>query len=195
MPSRRSPAIFARGSGPKGEWTVAFAAESERALVEQMAQLYLYDFSEIDHDDVGEDGRFEFAMLDRFWEKQTHPDYHVVLLRVAGKPAGFALVAERSPLASCPECRYVYEFHVMRAYRRGGYGEAMARALFDAFPGRWQVEEIGPNLAAQRFWRRVIGHYTGGRYREETRAEERFPVMTQVFDTRDRAASGEERGG
>jgi predicted acetyltransferase len=41
-----------------------------------------------------------------------------------------------------------------------------ARHCFDAFRGRWEVGEMRQNLAAQAFWRKVIGDYTGGAYAE-----------------------------
>jgi predicted acetyltransferase len=37
---------------------------------------------------------------------------------------------------------------------------------FDAFPGRWRVEQLRRNAAATAFWRQVIGTYTGGRFEE-----------------------------
>jgi predicted acetyltransferase len=177
-----------RGEGPQGPWTLVPLEPGERALLAGMFQLYYYDFSELDHDDLGEDGRFRVADLDRFLDPGSFPGHHALILRVAGKPAGFALVDEESPLPGSRRFRYVHEFHVLRAYRRGGYGQAMAWAVFDRFPGPWQVEQIGPNAAAQRFWRRVIDRYTGGRYRERTVQGRRFPLVIQEFDTADRVA-------
>jgi predicted acetyltransferase len=186
------PEIVGRGTGPKGVWTLTEAVTSERALLAQMVQFYLYDFSEMDHEDVDEAGRYAFPFLDRFWDKRVYPGDHPFLLRVGGKPAGFALVGERSPRQECLSCRYIYEFHVMRAYRGAGYGAAMATAVFDHFPGRWLIEEIGSNLSAQRFWRRVIADYTGGDYVERTYPADRCQLVRQEFDTRSRVMKGGE---
>ena len=56
---------------------------------------------------------------------------------------------------------------MLRCFRRQGISEAMARGqTFDTFRGFWQVMQIAENHAAIAFWRKVIGDYTGGNYRE-----------------------------
>lgn len=159
-----------------GDWTLTTVTDAERPLLAHLLQFYLYDFSELDHDDVGEDGRFAYKWLDLYG---TRAGYHALLLRVRDKPAGFVLLEERGSEGN-DDAHYVAEFCVLRAYRRGGYGTAMARALFDRFPGRWWIEEIAPNTAAQTFWRRVVADYTGGRYNEHV---DKHGEIVQQFDT------------
>lgn len=171
---------------PPTDWTLTDVREDERILLDRLVQLYLYDFSEIDPDDIGEDGRFSYESLDRYGRE---PGHDALLLRVRGKPAGFALVDEHSPLPDGAHRHYVHEFCVLRAYRRAGYGLAMAWAVFDRYPGPWQIEEIGPNLAAQTFWRCAVDLYTSGHYQERTIRGNRFPLVIQEFDTRDKAIS------
>ena len=48
------------------------------------------------------------------------------------------------------------EFFVMRKYRRTGVGTDAARAIFERFPGAWQVREEEANVGAIHFWRRAI---------------------------------------
>jgi len=74
------------------------------------------------------------------------------------------MAAAASPIAGSEERRFLGAFFVARAYRRRGVGAVAAHQIFDRFPGRWQVLQIRANPAAQAFWRRVIGDYTGGRY-------------------------------
>jgi predicted acetyltransferase len=140
----------------------------------------------MDHDDLGEDGRFGYDALDRYLDDSNDSGHHALMLRVAGKPAGFALIDEESPLEGGAGFHYIHEFHVMRAYRGGGYGQAMAWSVFDRYPGKWQIEQIGPNVGAQGFWRRAIDRYTGGRYTEYLRQAHRFHCVIQEFDTSDR---------
>ena len=174
------------GAGGTEEWTLAPLAEGERPLLQRLFELYLYDFSELEHADIDEEGWFVPSARDwlaRYW---TEPGKHALLLRVGGKPAGLALVDESSPLAGSGDRRFLGAFFVARAYRRRGLGAAAARSVFGRFPGRWQVLQIRANLPAQRFWRRVIGDYTGGRYRERWVSERE---VVQEFDTRERSAS------
>lgn len=165
------------------DWTLRPLAEGERPLVQHLFELYLYDFSELEHADLDEEGWFVPSArpwLARYWSK---PGRHALLLRVGGKPAGLALVDERSPMAGSEERRFLGAFFVVRAYRRRGYGAAVAREIFDRFPGPWQVLQIRSNPAAQRFWRRVIGDYTGDLYAERWLSERE---LVQEFDTADK---------
>ena len=166
------------------EWTLTPVREAERPLLQRLFELYLYDFSELEHADVDEEGWFVPSARDwlaRYW---SEPGKHALLLRVAGKPAGLALVEESSPIAGSGDRRFLGAFFVARAYRRHGYGTAIARAIFDRYPGRWQVLQIRANTPAQAFWRRVIADYTGGRYTERWVSDRE---VVQEFDTRDKA--------
>src|SRR6476469_4374051 len=109
--------------------TVDDATVEEQAVVAQLPELYLHDVSEFTAAEVGDDGRFVYHHLDRYW---AEPDRHAFLVRVDGRLAGCALVRSGAP-------HDMAEFFVMRKYRRGGVGAAAARALFARFPGEWQV--------------------------------------------------------
>lgn len=147
-------------------WTLAETRPEERPLLRRMFELYLHDFSGMEPADLDEDGFFlpsAEPWLARFHDA---PGRRTVLLRVGGKPAGFALLEDESPMPGGAGRRYVAAFFVARAYRRRGLGEAMALEIFRRWPGRWQVLEIRANRDAQRFWRRVIGEATDGGYEE-----------------------------
>ena len=67
------------------------------------------------------------------------------------------------------------QFFVPRGYRRKGVGSQAAHLAFTAFPGPWRVSEIAQNKAAQSFWRKVVGEYTGGYFTESwSEAEDRL---------------------
>jgi predicted acetyltransferase len=154
--------------------------EAEYEAFLRLWQLYLYDFSELDGNDLRDDGTFgALTDLGDYWRD---PRKHPFFVRADGRLAGFALIHRRGRLADDPDVTRMAEFFIVRKYRRRGLGARVAASLFDRFPGRWEVWEIAENAAAQAFWRRVIGGYTGGRY-EEVIAGGR-PV--QVFDTADR---------
>jgi predicted acetyltransferase len=54
----------------------------------------------------------------------------------------------------------------MRKYRGIGVGQRVAFHLFDLYPGEWEISEIPRNYPAQAFWRKTIGRYTNGQFRE-----------------------------
>jgi len=139
------------------------AETTERAALENLMQLYIYDWSELRPLDVADDGRFHDHALDAFFEDEWR---HPLLLRVDGRLAGFALVSERSRLTGTAGVFDMAEFFVMRRYRRKGVGLAAAWAAFDRFKGPWEVRQQDENVVATAFWRRAIDRYTHGSYRE-----------------------------
>jgi predicted acetyltransferase len=163
---------------------VSPASIHEKATLQNLMQLYLYDFSEMAGDEVDDTGRFSYAYLDRYW---TEPERHPFLVRVDEKLAGFVLVRQAPSLVGgAPEsgatCTQMAEFFILRKYQRQGIGARAARALFDRFPGRWEVCEIPDNIAARDFWRKMIGEYTGGDYQEYFLENEQWRGPVQVFE-------------
>ena len=153
------------------------ATAAERPVLENLFQLYAYDWSDLAPLDVGPDGRFANPSLDVYWQGGHH---HPFLIRVDGRLAGFVLVAGRSRLTGAAGVFDMAEFFVMRKYRRQGVGFAAGAAAFDRFPGRWEIRQRDENAAASAFWRRVIARYTGGTY-EERRCDDATwvgPVQT-----------------
>ena len=118
----------------------------DKAVLEQLLELYQYDFSEFDDHDVGADGLYRYRYIDNYW---TEPDRHPLLFRVDRKWAGFALVRAGAP-------HDMAEFFVMRKYRRSGVGTVLAREVFARFPGEWQVRQMTSNPAATAFWCQAI---------------------------------------
>lgn len=160
--------------------TLVPADHSQKPLLARLMQLYLYEFSDKEAADleVTEDGLFPYPWsFDAYWEEGSHP----FLIRVDGTIAGFVLISRSVPPS--PAGHYIAEFFVLRRYRRQGIGTQAARAVFDLFPGHWEVFERQQNAAAQAFWRNVIRAYTRGRYTEDVRAGHE-PGYVQRFESR-----------
>jgi predicted acetyltransferase len=89
--------------------------------------------------------------LHRYW---AEPDRFPFTLWSGGQPVGFALVRRlRSGESAVSQ---VAEFFVEAGSRRRGIGGAAARALWQLFPGRWELQVHRRNAAAVRFWSRCI---------------------------------------
>jgi len=148
-------------------------------VLRQLIQLYQYDFSEIDGDDVNEAGEFPYRWLDHYWTDSgripflVYSDEHI---------AGFVLLGTRSVLGRDRDTRSVAEFFIMRKYRRMGIGRKAAVQLFDRFRGAWEVFQTRENLAAQAFWATVIGEYTDSDFEETDVASEAWRGPVQSFD-------------
>jgi predicted acetyltransferase len=158
---------------------VVRATAGEASVLDNLMQLYLYEWSDISAQEIGEDGRFAYRYLPQYW---TDSGRYPFLIQVDGHLAGFALIVKRDLIE--PGClgHAVAEFFVLRAYRRKGVGEQAARTLFEMFPGHWWVGELVQNTAAQAFWRRVIGSYTAGNFDERTESDRGEQAVVQTFD-------------
>ncbi|PUA34569.1 GNAT family N-acetyltransferase [Paenibacillus elgii] len=154
------------------EVVVSKAAAEQKSVLRNLLELYKYDFTEFDPEDVNEHGLFEYPYLDHYW---TEEGRHPFLVHVDGKLAGFALIRE---LGSDERVYSIAEFFVMKKYRRHGVGREMAFDLFNRFPGQWEVAQMEENEPAQTFWRRIIDEYTKGSYQEMTRDDWEGPVQT-----------------
>ena len=163
--------------------TLTPVPEVEKPVLRRLMELYLYDFSEFDLADVGPHGLYEYPYLDHYW---TEPGRYPFIIRVDERLAGFVLVTQHNYLTGevDPErgaAWVIAEFFVMRRYRRQGIGEAVARQVFERFPGQWQVAQIRENTPASLFWRKVIGRYTAGQYQEQQLDDERWCGPVQIF--------------
>jgi predicted acetyltransferase len=166
----------------------ARSSDVDRAWLGNVYPLYLHDLSAYD------DSYYE---LDErgLWQPDHLPswlvdDHDLALLIVSGgRRVGFALV-NRAPSPHIVDgCDHrMSEFFILRRERGAGIGSDAANAIFDAHPGRWEVSQLLRNERAIRFWRRVIGTRTQGRFDETSSAEE----VRQTF--RARAAAASRRG-
>ncbi|SDR60628.1 Predicted acetyltransferase [Rhizobiales bacterium GAS113] len=145
------------GSGLDLALDLTLVTPAERGVLEQLMQLYLHDFSQFaeigsPHGELGEDGRFTYPHLASYW---AEADRKPLILRVAGRLAGFALVNRRFVTGLTGD-HAMAEFFIARKYRRAGIGSAAARRIFGHFPGRWEVAVAQYNPEALLFWRKAV---------------------------------------
>jgi predicted acetyltransferase len=161
--------------------TIDPAEAAERPIIRHLMELYLYDFSEYDHADVGPSGLYEYPYLDHYW---VEPERSPFLIRLDGKLAGFILVARYNYLTGAKDCWVMAEFFILRKYRHQGIGERAACSIFDHFPGAWQVGQIIENEPAITFWRKIIARYTQDNFKEHILNNDRWHGPVQAFVSR-----------
>lgn len=152
------------------------AAIEQKSVLRNLLELYNYEFTEFEPDDVDEHGLYGYKYLDHYW---TEEGRHPFFIRVDGKLAGFVLVRE----IGTSHGNSVYsmaEFFVMKKYRKTGVGRKAANMVFDTFIGEWKVSEIEKNVPAQCFWRRVVGEYTVGSFEEIRETDWDGPIQRFV---------------
>jgi predicted acetyltransferase len=163
-----------------GITVVRQASPEDRLPLYRMLELYQHDLSDIWAQELDRHGEYGYA-LDRFWrEKNCHP----FVITVDGNYAGFALVDTAVKVGSGGY--WMDQFFILKKYRRHGIGRRLARQVFDALPGKWEVGQMLDNLGAQAFWRSMIGGYTQNNYAESTLLGNRWDGVVQSFESKPR---------
>ena len=163
-----------------GEVVLREAARADIALVNDMARFYLYDIARqigLPDEWVSSFGwmkgpkDFSYA-----WDEGNHP----FLIEVGGALAGFCLI---DGYALVPGIDWnMSQFFVMGPWAGRGVGRKAATTAFERFPGCWQVMQVPENTAAIRFWRRVVGAWTRGAFKERLLPEpERGNALRSVM--------------
>ncbi|WP_334949495.1 GNAT family N-acetyltransferase [Nostoc sp.] len=159
---------------------VLSASIDDKPLIQQMMELYQYDFSEFENKHLNEHGYFGYPYLDYYW---VESDRYPFIVRVGGKLAGFVLVNQYTYI---PGSQYsIAEFFILRRYRQQGIGKNVAFQIFDRFCGKWEIHQLTTNVVARKFWRRVIGEYTAGKFTETVMEIDDWRGTVHCFDNTD----------
>ena len=134
------------------------AAREQEAVLGNLLELYIHDFSELREVDLGSNGRFGYRLLPLYW---SDPGRHPFLVRIDGKLAGFALVKRGSEVSGNETVWDMAEFFIVRGYRRRGIGTDVAHQVWRRFPGLWEVRVMDPNHSAYQFWEHAISVFAG----------------------------------
>lgn len=159
--------------------TLREATAADRATLDNLLQVYLHELAPVAHggwNAIGSDGRYAYPWLDHYG---ADPDRAAFLVDVDGALGGFALVNTHAVVEDWTPARAIAEFFVLPRYRRLGVGRRAAHATFHRFPGRCQVAQDTPNIAAQAFWRATVDTYTQGAFETRVLDDERWrgPVL------------------
>lgn len=153
------------------------ARAEDRPALQRMLELYQYELSDIWDQDLDAHGEYGYV-LDRFW---SGDGCRAFVATVSGHYAGFALVDGAVKVGKSGY--WMDQFFVLKKYRRSGLGVALARRVFEALPGSWEVGQMSGNLAAQAFWQHVIADHMKGAYTEHAITSGWWHGVVQSFDT------------
>jgi predicted acetyltransferase len=156
---------------------IRIASAADRLPIQRMLELYQHDLSDISDQDLDCHGEYGYA-LDRYWEREG---CHPFVATAGGNYAGFALVDQAVRVGT--HGYWMDQFFVLKKYRRQGVGQLLAKSVFAALPGRWEVGQMPQNHAAQAFWRKVIGEYTDDRFKEHEVRTAWWQGVVQVFES------------
>ena len=133
----------------------------EKQTLNNLLKMYCYEWSQYNKFDVNDKGEYEFEHhLPKFWNKENHYPFFI---KVNGILAGFVLIDDEFQIYKNSDYS-VSKFFVMHKYRKAGVGRYAAKAVFDMFHGKWEIERHPNNIASVIFWDRIINEYMDGKY-------------------------------
>jgi predicted acetyltransferase len=123
------------------------AAQSDVGLLRPMLDRYLRELSGHREVPVGATDSASYPYLDAYW---SEPGRHAFLIRSGGRAVGFALI--RDPASTGSSTHHFAEFFIEPESRRLGIGRRAAAAIWQRFPGDWELQVHSRNATAVRFW-------------------------------------------
>ncbi len=149
--------------------TVRSAKKSESAELDVLMQAYLAELAQFSRDlQPDEDGRYQYPYLPAYWQD---PNRYPFLFRVKDTLAGFALCRFDIDPVNGQRYMELAEFYITPDFRRQRLGQKAANALWELFPGYWEVRVMAANTPALPFWQQAITSYTGGKFSEQEKQE------------------------
>jgi len=145
--------------------------EEEKTILARLIELYEYDFSEFNNNDVNALGLYGYSYLDYYWTEDRRFPYFI---KVDGKLAGFVMVCDFCYVSKDQDTLFMSEFFVMRKYRKLGVGKIAAQEVFNRHKGKWELTLHPNNPAALKFWTRVVEDCVGSNYKKFTDVEDVF---------------------
>ena len=161
---------------------MVLANEVHKLILENLFSLYGHDISEYTpYSEVGDDGAYAFEDVDDFLHSAEHMAF---LFYQENKPIGFLLMG--SGELALEGCEYIiYDFFVLRKYRRTGMGTEAMKMVFDQYPGKYCVSDLVCNVSAVSFWRKLIARYAKAgtqQIEEEFVAPTEEAFLCQIFE-------------
>lgn len=127
----------------------------EREKLWNIFQKFLYEMTNYYDDVMDDQGNYHYGYFDSYFEE---PDRYAFFLVEGDTLVGFAMVNPYSYLGKAPN-HVLAEFTVFPMYRGRGLATEGAQALFDRFPGSWEIKFNERNTAAKALWTGVTAPF------------------------------------
>ncbi len=126
-----------------------------RQLLFNLNQKYLYEMTNYYDDPLDERGNLHYGHFDEYF---TDPARTALLIYDGDALAGFAMLNPCSYFGGTVD-HVMAEFTIFPMYRRRHLATGAAEAIFERWPGRWEVKFNEKNAAARSLWTRVTARY------------------------------------
>jgi predicted acetyltransferase len=153
--------------------------EEKKETLYNLYQFYEYDFSQFNEKDINRFGEFDVS-LDHYWQD---PRWNPFIIYFSDQIVGFIVVLFENYDVDPNPTHVVYDFMILRKFRRNGLGRQAAMKVFDLYKVNWKIAQMSNNEPALFFWRNVVKQYTSGSYNETYRQD--LKKYIQSFSTKD----------
>ena len=148
---------------------ITIATMKDYPVIQNMARFYAYDLSRqcgflSDDWAMSENGLYACFDLKPYFEEDTRRAH---LVRVNNELAGFVLLNHM--VFDNHSNWNMGEFFILAKFQSKGVGSYVAHAIWDRYPGIWEVPVIPENQSALKFWHKAIGHYMQNQYQASTK--------------------------
>ena len=126
---------------------VVEASESDATQVGALLDEYLRELSSYCEGSIGATDSTNYPYRDAYW---SEPGRHAFFIQRSGCVVGFAFV--RDPISTKLTVHEIAEFYVKPESRRQGVGRRAVLAIWQRFPGQWEVQVHARNSGAVQFW-------------------------------------------
>ena len=127
----------------------------QRQLLFNLNQKYLYEMTNYYDDPLDERGNLHYGHFDEYF---TDPNRTALLIYDGDALAGFAMLNPCSYFGGTVD-HVMAEFTIFPMYRRRHLATGAAEAIFERWPGRWEVKFNEKNVAARSLWTGVTARY------------------------------------
>ncbi|WP_454190861.1 GNAT family N-acetyltransferase [Paenibacillus sp. Marseille-Q7038] len=146
------------------------ATLSDRTLIENLLQLYIYDFTEYTDASIGENGLYQIMLdFESYWS-DDHDNCSYVI-NVNDEIAGFMMTKEKDETGNC---HVLFHFFILRKFRRMGIGRKAAACLLKGSNRTWELYQLESNIPAQKFWDQIIEEVSYGEVKVKTENGRRY---------------------
>ncbi len=133
----------------QGQLDIRPASLAEKGTIAQLIQLYLYDMAAQTPFEIESDGRYDYALLDDFWQ-------YPYLMYWEKQLVGFALVIDHCPVTGQSPCWFMAEYFVLRPYRGKAIGQRAFAQICARHAGLWHIAVQAQNTLAEGFWQKFV---------------------------------------
>ncbi|MGE4348846.1 MAG: GNAT family N-acetyltransferase [Candidatus Berkiella sp.] len=144
----------------------------DKPMIEHMWYYYVYDLTRYCGFMRGGNPTELSFKSDDLTKYFIVPHNHLYLVNIDDEISGFVLVKKLEIMPAVDW--FLSEFYIVSKFQGTGIGSAVAKEIFEKFPGEWSVGVLPENAGALKFWRKLISEYVFDNFHEVEKSSEQL---------------------